>query len=142
MIAWLSRVFAGDALSRLVGAVSEHLRGRRAARDAAAAVDARVRLAKAETDGKLQLASHELQVLRTRGQDGSWKDEYVTLLVSAPILVGIAGALAQAAHPPTGAALLAAADAIRDLMTGGAIDYPTLWMIVVTVSLGTRPLRT
>ena len=91
--------------------------------------------------GRVELSGHELQVMRTRAQPSSWKDEYVTLLVSIPIIVSSVGALVEVAFPNEGIALGKAASDIAAIMTGESIDYAELWLIVVSVALGTKPFR-
>ena len=87
------------------------------------------------------MAGHELQLLRTKGAEGTWKDEYVTLLVSVPILVSVLGSIVSIFLPETGIVIMTSAEQIKDIMTGSTIDYSELWLIVVATSLGTKPFR-
>lgn len=138
---WLLKLFTGDILGKVIDGISGHFRGKREAREARDAVEAKIRLAQVNRDATLDLAEHELQVLRTREQGGSWKDEYVTILVSVPIIVAMTGALMSVHDPEMGSRLLVAADKITGIMTGESIDFAELWLIVVTVALGTKPFR-
>ena len=138
---WLVNLLGGPLISKGIEMLSGFLRRRQEGRAAAQAVEAKVKLATVNKDAKLELADHELQVLRTKGQTDSWKDEYVTLIVSAPILVAVAGALVQVFEPFIGGKLLDASQKMADVMTGDTIDYPLLWGGVVAVALGTRPFR-
>ena len=114
-------------------------RGQRKASEASA--EARIRLAQVNHEARVELADHELQVLRTKAQSGSWKDEFVTVLVSIPIIVAMAGALVSLVYPATGYNLMIAAERITDIMTGKTIDFAELWLLVVAVALGTKPFR-
>ena len=138
---WLLNIFTGDLLGKVVDGVAGHFRARARARESAAAVEAKVRLAKVNHDAKVELADHEIQVLRTKGQGASWKDEYVTILVSLPVIVAGLGAVLSVFAPEAGGRLVAASETMAGVMTGDAIDYSELWLIVVTVALGTKPFR-
>ena len=101
----------------------------------------KIALAKVNKDAKLELADHEIQVLRTKNADNSWKDEYVTVLVSMPIIVSALGSIVGVAFPEVGGRMGVAAAEIADIMTGETIDFAWLWGGVVSVSLGTKSLR-
>ena len=134
-------LLSGGLLGKIVDGVSGFLTKRAEGKQAAAAVAAKIQLATVNKDAKLELADHEIQVLRTQNAGSSWKDEYVTLLVSVPILVSILGTLVSILFPDTGARILSSAEQIKDLMTGNSIDYAELWLIVVATALGTKPFR-
>lgn len=141
MIGWIAQIFTGGAVKGAIDAISDAYDKWLKRRATADAVDAKIRLAKVKTTGKLQLADHELQVLRTRSQMASWRDEYVTILVSIPIIIACVGALVGVWDENAGARLLEAAAKITAIMTGSTIDFAELWLIVVAVALGTKPLR-
>ena len=105
------------------------------------AIKGKIALAKVNKDAKLELADHEIQVLRTKNADNSWKDEYVTVLVSMPIIVSALGSIVGVAFPEVGGRMGVAAAEIADIMTGETIDFAWLWGGVVSVSLGTKSLR-
>ena len=133
--------FSGGVLGKVVDGIAGIIKGKMAAKEQRATIQAKVQLAKVNKDSKLELADHELQVLRTQNAGGSWKDEYVTLLVSVPILVSMVGSLVSIVWPDVGARLITAGGDIATIMTGELIGYPELWMVVVTTSLGTKPFR-
>ena len=141
MFLTIFKMLTGGLLNNVVDGVSGYLNRKSQERATVAAIDAKVELARVNHDARLELADHEIQVMRTRNSGDSWKDEYVTLLVSTPILVSILGVMISLLHAEMGARLLQAANQIAMIMTGGTIDYAALWLIVVTVALGTKPFR-
>ena len=141
MIGMIFKALTGGLLNNVINGISRYLNKKSEERATVAAIDAKVELARANHEARLELADHEIQVMRTQNSGDSWKDEYVTLLVSAPILVSILGVLTSIPYPDMGARLLFAASQIAEIMTGGTIDYAALWLIVVTVALGTKPFR-
>lgn len=141
MFGWLVKIFTGDVVGKIVEGVSGHFRRKTEAREKRQAIDAKIQLARIQKNARIELADHEIQVLRTEKSGDSWKDEFVTILVSVPIMVSVVGALVQVGDPETGDRLLTAANRIAEIMTGNAIDFAELWLIVVTVALGTKPLR-
>ena len=141
MIGLLGNLFGGGIIGKIVDGVSGYFKDQAKARETLASIDARIKLAKVNRDSKLELADHEIQVLRTKASGDSWKDEFVTLLVSVPIIVSMAGALVEIVNVEIGARLLESAQKITAIMTGNTIDYAELWLIVVATALGTKPLR-
>ena len=140
MWAVIGNFLSGGFLGKVVDSVTGFFSSRAAAREAAAAVHAKIQLAKVNKDAKLELADQDLAVLRTQQAGDSWKDEYVVILVSMPIVIGAAGAIVSIFDPATGAKIQGAAGKIAGLMTGESIDFPELWLMVVGVSLGLRNL--
>ncbi len=49
------------------------------------ALKARIELAKANGDTALELTNKEWELVKASNENGSWKDEYITLLVTAPL---------------------------------------------------------
>ena len=121
--------------------IADYFTKREERKTAEDAIHGKIALAKANKESKLELADHELRVLRTKDAGGSWKDEFVTLLVSVPIIIAMAGALVMVVEPVVGERLLEAAKHITAIMTGDTIDYAELWLIVVATALGTKPFR-
>ena len=140
-MASLLNLLTGGLLGKAVDGIVNLFKGAQETRQHRATIDAKIQLARVDKESKLELAGHELQVIRTQNAGGTWKDEYVTLLVSIPILVSAVGSLVTVAHVEIGARLIRAAGDIADIMTGDVIGYPELWMIVVTTALGTKALR-
>ena len=134
-------IFSGGVIGKIVEGVSGYFTRKSEERTAVAAIKAKVDLARVNKESRLELAGHELQVLRTQGAGGSWKDEFVTLLVSVPIIVSMAGALITVYDPYLGGRLMEAAHEIALIMTGDSIDFAELWLIVVATALGTKPFR-
>ena len=109
----------------------------------AAADSAKAKLATAQLEGKQQveLSELELQRVRTVMSGGTWKDEFVVLVVSAPILLALAGGLVTMADPATGQALVNVGYQMAALMTGEEVEYPTIWLLVVSACLGLRAVK-
>ena len=141
MIATLFKLVGGGLFKSVASTLTSYFRERTQRKATAQSAEARIRLAQVNKDARLELADHELQVLRTRAQTGSWKDEFVTILVSIPIIVAMVGALVAVAYPAAGYNLMIAAERITDIMTGKTIDFAELWLLVVAVALGTKPFR-
>ena len=55
---------------------------------------AKIKLAKDNQDFKLDLSQSEWQSLSKKAEDGTWKDEYITLVITSPFLLSfVAGVL-------------------------------------------------
>ena len=125
----------------VIKAVTDTIQKRQNRKASEQQAEAKLKLAKAVQAGKVELADHEIQVLRTKGQVDSWKDEYVLILVSLPILVGTVGAIVTIWDLETGGRIMTASTRIADLMTGKYIDYAELWLMVASASMGLKYLR-
>lgn len=141
MIGAIVKFLSGGLLGKIIDKIGAAFQARQQAREARAAVEAKIQLAQVEHAGRVELAGHEIQVLQTKNAGDSWKDEYVTLLVSVPILVSVVGSLVSIVEAEIGARLIRAAGEIANIMTGDFVEFPTLWMVVVTTALGTKPFR-
>ena len=125
----------------VVEPVAGYFEKRAKAKDATANVNAKIQLAQTTTEGKLELADHELAVLRTKNAGDGWKDEFVVILVSFPIIVGAIGSMMSVYDVSLGAKIQDSAKEIASIMTGETIDFAELWLMVVGACLGVRILR-
>lgn len=125
-------------LGVVVGPIANYFTARQRRGQSKDTLEAKITMAKVNKEAKLELADHEVQVLRTKGAVDSWKDEYATIVVSIPILIATFGALVQVFWEDTGARLLQAANIIAEIMTGPTLDYSVIWLAVVGAALGLK----
>lgn len=101
---------------------------------------AEAKLAQAKTDGNfhLQLSDREWEALAVKGTQDSWKDEYVTILITSPIALILLGAVLTAFGVDAGPKLLTGAkDGIKELTTLG-MDYGFVLSAVVLAAIGLK----
>lgn len=109
---------------------------RKAAREAA---QAKAVMQKQAGQTEITLTDAEWESLSVQGQDQTWKDEYVTVLVTAPIALVIVGAVAMGFGEPRilEGAKLGAQVLVEDL----GLDYATLAIAVVLAAVGLKVWR-
>ena len=102
---------------------------------------AKLEIAKVNGDQTIKMTDSEWESLSVQTQQGSWKDEYVTLIITAPILLIIIGSLFSALGFDFGPQILSGAlDGIRQLKELG-MDYGFLINSVVLAAIGLKVWR-
>ena len=106
-----------------------------------AAETATAKIAKAKLEGEqtLTLTDAEWENIAVGKTDSSWKDEYVTLIITFPI-VGILGGAVWLAFTGDGRLLDGVKSGIAELQTLG-VDFGTLMGAVVYAALGLKLWR-
>lgn len=120
-------------MNPIIGGVLGFL-GKRSDRKAAKdAIAGKVALAKEQGKQHVDVTTAEWEAVVARGMDSSWKDEYLTVLLSLPIAVCCVGAF----YAP-------ALDAGRDMLLTfkeAGLQYNMLFMLAVSASFGVKVLR-
>lgn len=88
---------------------------------------------------KIILTDKEWEALSKAAEGGTWKDEYVTLIVTAPILMIIIGSLASTmGHPEI---LVSTKQALVELDTALKGTYGTIMLYTVLAAIGIRAIK-
>ena len=102
---------------------------------------AKLEIAKVNGEQTIQMTDAEWESLSVQTQQGSWKDEYVTLIITAPFLLIILGSLCSALGFESGPLILQGAlDGIQHLTALG-MDYGFLINSVVLAAIGLKVWR-
>ena len=133
-------------LSALAGPVVEAVSGavrRRQDRKAATASAAAKLRQGAQDDAHAQamaaqLSRDEWEAIGRRAESGTWKDEYVTLIVTLPLVTLFVGALLEAVGIDS---VSAAGRAMVETLNGLDGAYADLLMYVVLAAIGIRAIR-
>lgn len=95
-----------------------------------------------ERKAKQQEANAAWEAAMGRSMENGWKDEYVTVIITLPLVQIFVGNLASIWFPEKGQAILNANSAslqqIGDLM---ATDYGQVMMIVVLAAVGIKMMK-
>ena len=84
------------SINTIVGGLFNFLGNRNERKRAKDQLKSKLQLAQKNIDRNIALSDSEWELLNVKGLDNSWKDEYVTLIFTAPIVCGIIGAIFQA----------------------------------------------
>lgn len=96
---------------------------------------------KAAGELQLKLTDAEWDAIAVKGLDNSWKDEYVTIIMTIPIPLILIGSVMTALGFVSGAQIVAGAiDGIKELKELG-MDYGLLLNMVVGAAIGIKMLR-
>lgn len=119
---------------------------RRAQRDA---IKGRIEQAKADGANEIRVSESEWDMVAVQTTETSWKDEYVTIIITLPIVMIFGGALQMAFFEkcidgvcqPDDRLLRATIEAIHALV-GIGVDMGWLMGIVVLAAVGIKGVRT
>ncbi len=129
----------GSFLSSLVSPVSDVIGKYQDRRKAAETAEAKIAKARLEGEQTLTLTDAEWENIAVGKTDSSWKDEYVTLIITFPI-VGILGGALWLAFTGDGRVLDGVKAGITELQALG-VDFGTLMSAVVFAALGLKIWR-
>lgn len=95
---------------------------------------------KARVDGEnsLNLTDAQWEALTAQGNADSWKDEYVTVTMTAWIWLALVGAIASAYGKPE---ILIGVKTFVEFCTANAVDLGFLTVTVVTAAVGLKVWR-
>ena len=97
---------------------------------------AKVALAQTDANAKVELTKEEWTKIALKGSQHSWKDEYLLLIFSVPLLVAFAGAIW---FTFTGdKSLLDSSDLMFKSISEHGIQYGSIMMFMVMASFGIR----
>ena len=92
----------------------------------------------AKTAKEKTLADWELEAIRA--SKGSWKDEYLTLILSSPIALQVVGSIVYQFTEDT--RLLDSANQIYDAFHRVGLDYTQVMLLIIGASFGVHINRT
>lgn len=101
-------------------------------------IQAQAAHAAVEGDVQVSLKRAEWENIAQRLQGGTWKDEFITLVVFAPFITALAGAVLTVFGYPE---LSRAATDMLTIINDMDINYGNLLMLVTCAGLGIRMLR-
>jgi hypothetical protein len=130
------------AISSVVSGVAAPIAGvftakeaRKQAKDSGVA---KIQLAKVDGENSLNLSDAEWEAVNAKENGETWKDEYVTVTMTAWIWVGLCGAIAQAfGHPE----ILDGVNTFVILCTANSINVGVLTSTVVMSAVGLKLWR-
>ena len=136
----LLSALTGGLGGKVVEAVSGHYAAKNELKQTKVTAQAKIAMAKADTASKLELSGAELQTLRVAEMGQTWKDEYVVLLVTSPMLAMIIGTLVDPILLAVGSeySIFAAGERMLKVLTGIEGEYAWVFHGVVVSCLGLR----
>ncbi len=128
----------GDVVGTVVKPVTDLVKNNQDHKAAHRAAVDKIRAATVEGAQNLELTDAEAEALRWENEQDGWKDEYVTIVITAPIALIIIGAVAAAfGHPEV---LTGATTALKELKNVD-IDLGFLMEAVVLAAVGLKVWR-
>lgn len=83
-----------NILKGLVSPISEAYKAKQELKKAKESASAKLSMAKQDSEFKLNFTHAEWEALSKQNEDGTWKDEYITVIITSPfILLFIAGVI-------------------------------------------------
>ena len=104
-----------------------------------ASVAGKIALAKQTGATEITLKAQEWENIAVRGTEDSWKDEYITILVTAPFALIVVGAVAEALFGYS--ALLDSVVVIIDKLATVGVDLGEIMLPVVLAAIGIRGVK-
>ena len=130
---WISDVVGG-----VIQPVASVFARREARKEAVQVIQAKTVAAKQQGETEVALTAMEWELIGQRLQAGTWKDEFVTVLVFSPFITSLMGALLSVFGFPQ--LSLAAAEMMKSIAAMN-IDYGTLLYITAMAALGLRAIK-
>lgn len=126
-------------LGKLIGPVTSFLGKRSDRKQAKETATAKLQMAKVTGKQDLQMTDAEWEAMSLATQNDSYKDEYLTVVITSPILLIIVGSVygAWTGDPRIMDGTLAALAALKDL----GIDMGELMYVVVLAGVGLKVWR-
>lgn len=123
----------------LLSPISEAYKANQTRKTAKEAAKAKIKMAKQDGDFNLNMSDKEWEALSKEAESGTWKDEYVTIIITLPIPAIMIGAVYQAF---TGDATLLVGinEGIGHLKNLG-LDMGELMYIVVLAAVGIKGVK-
>lgn len=103
----------------------------------------KVQQIKAGTEQATALSMAEWERISKLQEDGTWKDEFITIVVSAPLLVGLCGAILDPLFATLNWSyrLLDTFERMLQIYEGVGIDYGLLLTLTVCAAIGFRAIK-
>lgn len=123
------------AISPLTGLVGAHIERKKAVETA----KAKIKASKEDHDFELKMSDKEWEALGKAAEDSTWKDEYITIIFTSPIVLVLCGAL-WATFTGDRILLTGALEGIKELKSLG-LDYGQITLAVVYAAIGLKILK-
>lgn len=128
-----------DAVGAIANPISKGYQANQARKQAKESGQAKLALAKENNDYKLEMTTAEWEALGKSAEAGTWKDEYVTLVMTLPFVLLFFGAVVSAFTGDV--RYINAATAGIESINSLDIDYNFLLQTVVLAAIGIKGLR-
>jgi len=126
-------------LGGLVKPVAEIFSKREDRKKAVATIRAQTDAAKTDGDIQVKLSKSQWEIIGKKAEDGTWKDEYITLIVTSPLLIIILGSL-QTAFTGDRELLDAAGICFIELKKAG-VEMGDLMFYTVLAAIGIKAFK-
>lgn len=123
----------------LISGVSGYFAKKQEAKSAAASAAAKLAMKKETGSQEIQLTDAEWESIAAKGQGDTWKDEYLTLVISGPIVGVLAGSVWYA-FTGNSNLLDGTLNGVRELRELG-LDWDFLTTSVVLAGIGLKMWR-
>lgn len=131
--------FIGAIAGPIISGISGYFERKQKAKTAAASAQAKLAMKKETGDQNITLTDAEWESISARGLQDSWKDEYVTIIITSPI-VGVLGGSVWYAFTGNQNLLDGTLNGIRELKELG-LDFDVLTTAVVFAAIGLKLWR-
>tara|TARA_R110000782_G_scaffold87113_1_gene168690 strand:- start:452 stop:862 length:411 start_codon:yes stop_codon:yes gene_type:complete len=126
-------------LSPVINGVSSHFKGKQEIKKAQVTGAAKLSIKKETGDQKIKLTDAEWESIAVKSTNESWKDEYVTIIITLPIIGVMAGAVWNA-FTGNDRLLTGTLSGIKELNALG-LNWDTLTVAVVYAAIGLKVWR-
>ena len=126
-------------ISSVVSGVSGYFKTKAETKKAAVVAKAKLEINKAENEHQVNMTDAEWEALSKKSEDGTWKDEYITIIITAPIVGVLSGAVWNA-FTGNRKLLDGTLEGIAQLKALG-LNWDTLTTAVVLAAIGLKMWR-
>ena len=108
-------------------------------RQNARSLKAKLELAKVNKEARLELSDIDLAILSRRSWDKGFKDEYIVIVVTFPLIISFIGSIYAAFTGDT--VLLDAGDQMAGMLSSDRLSYSEIMLAVIGAVLGIRAMK-
>jgi len=126
-------------ISSVVSGVSGYFKTKAETKKAAVVAKAKLEINKADNEHQVTMTDSEWEALAQKGQGDTWKDEYITIIITSPIVGVLVGAVWNA-FTGNRKLLDGTLEGIAQLKSLG-LNWDTLTTAVVLAAIGLKMWR-
>jgi len=127
--------------SLVTNGITDYFKGKQEIKKASQSAEAKLKQKTLDKEANIELTDAEWESISLKTQQNSWKDEYVTLIITAPIPLIFIGSILTAFSLGSGTAILTGTlEGIKSLKDLG-MDYGFLMNAVVMAAIGLKVWR-
>lgn len=134
----LSDIISG-ALKGIVSPLAKVMEKREERKQAVATIRAETQRSATDGDVAVSLSKAQWEILSKQGETDTWKDEYITLVITSPILMIIGGSLQSAFG--YGTEMLDAVSIALATMEQAGVELGPLMLYTVLAAIGIKAIR-